>query len=206
METLTDVTKASQAGASSTPKEQGDNTVKQDVKTQSPGVYADGGSLQKALKAERDKKRDLQAELDSLKQKMESKAEVKEKETEPIDDYEKTLSGLKKEIETLKARSEVSGVLKEDTFVKDNLDLIEREMTEKNVDIKTATKDVKARVLDRILSEASSSQINPPKQIQPKAVEEEQQELKGSTLDNVMAGNVKVDPALLATLKKYRPQ
>lgn len=180
------------------PKEETPKEVKEDVKT--PQATVDKTVYEKVredMKAEREAKRQEQTKVRELEERL---AEIESRNTEePPEDRD--------------PRVDVLYEMNRDPFVKENLDLIEQKMSDDHsMDIRQATREIKAELFDRIQKEVGSAPSNQNlKQEKPTATDEEQPkaELGTDPSDNfkrALKGELDVDPAQLEAIRRHMPR
>jgi hypothetical protein len=192
----------SQSSSKSEEKKEQSKEVREDVKT--PEDVVDKSVYEKvreAMRSEREAKKLERAKVTELEEKIakieQSQQSEEEDEGSVYDPY--------------KAKVDILTMMNKDSFVKDNLDLIEEKMTSEKVDISTAVKDLKSEYFDRIQKESTSTDVdNQLKQEKPTATEEEippkQATNSRDLIKDALSGKIDMDPKQLEAIKRYFPK
>lgn len=144
------------------------------------------------MKAERQAKREAQARLKELEERLTT---LEQSRTE--DDFEE---------ERRDPRLDVLYLVNKDSFVKENLDLIEQRMSQdKSLDVHQAVRALKAEMFDRIQKEVSGAE--PSKQLKQEKVtatpEPEKPQLSGDLMKDALEGKLdNVPNEQLAAIKR----
>lgn len=149
--------------------------------------------VREAMKTEREAKRVAEARNTELEERI---AKLEQTRTaEEDEDYD-----------PYKAKTDILFLMNKDPFVKENLDLVEQKMTDNPaMDVKSAVREVKAEMFDRIQKEVSAVEENKPlKQEKPTATQEQERpELTGDVLKDALDGKIENIPTdQLAAIKR----
>jgi len=138
------------------------------------------------MKSERKAKREAQAKLKELEERTQKLEQTRRRDGDP--------------------RLDVLYLVNKDSFVKENIDLIEQKMEDNpEMDVYQAVSSVKAELFDKIQKEISKAEPNQPlKQEKPTATQEQTKpELTGDVLKDALAGKLEnVDPGQLEAVKR----
>jgi hypothetical protein len=170
--------------------------VSEDVKppTVDKSVY---DKVREAMRSERADKKEAQAEIVELRTR--------------VEELENTETDLDLDEPVKDSRVDIMFLMAKDPFVKDNLDLIEQEMTTTKSDVKTAVKNVKADFFDRIQKETTAPSNKPLKNEKPTATGEEEVEQPlgddpSKNFKEALKGNLDIDPMQLEAIKRHMPR
>jgi len=155
--------------------------VSEDVKTPEvvdKNVYE---KVREAMKSEREAKKVEQTKNAELEERLATLETAQTQPVEPVGDYDLG-----------DAKADILFEMNRDPFIKDNMDEIYTIMSEKGLDVKQATRDVKAEIFDRIQRETSEVEPNKPlKQEKTTATQEEPAEPQsGNLIEDALAGKL----------------
>lgn len=153
-------------------------------------------NLKRALQAERERRKEAENREAELKKELENK----QPQYQTDDDAYQRFVKLEAEVKIQKKINE------DKTFV-DRKDLVIDTMEKTGLDVDSADAFVKAQLYDQLIKESKSEPNNEPvpNSIKTQATPEPIRPKKtGNVLDDVESGAMNVDPALRATILKYR--
>ena len=154
--------------------------------------------VREAMKTEREAKKEKQSQVVELEERIANLEQGEEVEEDT--DYD-----------PYKAKTDILFLMNKDPFVKENLDLIEEKMASNpKLNVRAATREIKAEFFDRIQKETSSQTPQKEtliKQEKPTADEEERKpETTGDAFKDALAGKTEVDPRQLEAIKRQLPR